>query len=217
MGRPAIFYAIDTLKNIDAGNSHIYLIALEEHASILEKYRNSGHLQNAEIIFLSEKTAGQAQSVFQAMSNFPADEYLIIWNGDSWLNPKSINIDLFKSHNFANLVFTSKMNGDSWSFFKVDGSNRVVGAVEKKRISENASVGLYAFSSIELFLRSYNSMYLNDSSPVEHFVAPLYQEILKYGDTFNVLINRGDFICFGTPNEYLMAATKLAKFYSEAL
>ena len=49
--------------------------------------------------------------------------------------------------------------GDHWSFAKLDADGNVIEVREKKRISENCTLGAYYFASAKLFADLYNEYY----------------------------------------------------------
>ena len=98
-------------------------------------------------------------------------------------------------------VFEAK--GNHWSFAQPDPDrpDRAIAIAEKKRISSQASIGLYSFSSIEHFC-STAKWQLKHAAPVkgEHYIAPLLQTLIDQG--YSVGIPKVDGIrLYGTPTE----------------
>ena len=97
-----------------------------------------------------------------------------------------------------------KGKGDHWSFFKTRGNISEVAEVkEKKRISENCSIGTYAFKSCKELLEL-SSTYLseNNSEFPEYYVAPIFQYALEKGKKVYVTDSK-NIKLFGTLEELL--------------
>ena len=95
------------------------------------------------------------------------------------------------------------MDGDNWSFLKLDDNNKVL-EVREKRISDNCSVGTYVFNSAEIF-NSIIDEYLDFnkySKDKELYIAPLYDFAIK--KSLKVLGKYCDNVkVFGNPSELL--------------
>lgn len=160
------------------------------------------NLKNFEIVILDSMTKGQAESVYLAIqkSSTKEDDEIYIFNIDSFY----LNFNLNKRICDGYLdVFNG--SGDHWSFAKTDSSNsdRVIETIEKRRISEHCSTGLYYFKSANLFNQAYLQMYETGySSEFEYFIAPLYNYLIENNEL--VLINKienHDIRFCGTPAE----------------
>ena len=93
--------------------------------------------------------------------------------------------------------------GEHWSFGKPDplNPNRAIAIAEKKRISNLASIGLYGFRSVEIFLNDAHKQ-LNNGDKVngEHYVAPLLQQAINQGKIIELPRVNG-VRTYGTPKE----------------
>jgi len=128
-----------------------------------------------EIVYLDKKTRGQAETIYQAIKDYPVDEELLVHNCDTALNSNWI-----LEANAQGLIFTFKSQSLAYSYAKTNDNGAVIQVAEKEVISTNASSGTYWFQSVQLFLRSYNS-YLVKQHNSELFVAPIYQELINAG------------------------------------
>ena len=94
-------------------------------------------------------------------------------------------------------------NGDHWSFGKPDPlcPNRAIAIAEKRRISNLASIGLYGFQSIELFLHDAQKQ-LKSSETVngEYYIAPMLQQAINQGKIIQLPRVTG-VRTYGTPEE----------------
>jgi dTDP-glucose pyrophosphorylase len=101
---------------------------------------------------------------------------------------------------YGNWLTTTQLAGDHWSFAQID-NGLVVETIEKKRISSNASVGLYGFQDAITFRMAIESKNIENSS-TEIYVAPLYNELIHLG--LQVRLHEIEADCFvsaGTPEE----------------
>ena len=98
-----------------------------------------------------------------------------------------------------------KQGGDHWSFVRLDDSGKVVEVAEKRRISDNCSVGAYYFKSFDLFESLYDSYYLKSTGNLvggEKYIAPLYNELLsRSGEVYISVIDAEKVHILGTPEE----------------
>ena len=93
--------------------------------------------------------------------------------------------------------------GDHWSFGKADplNPNRAIAIAEKKRISDLASIGLYGFQSIEVFLNdAHIQLQSGETVKNEYYVAPMLQQAIKRGQIIH-LPRVGGVRTYGTPEE----------------
>jgi len=74
-------------------------------------------------------------------------------------------------------------SGDKWSFVKIDEFGLATEVREKIRISDNASIGLYWFSSAALYVEAYQKYYSRTGNEVkgERYIAPLYNQLINDG------------------------------------
>ena len=65
---------------------------------------------------------------------------------------------------------------------RLDEHGTAVEVVEKKRISDNATIGLYWFRSVEAFKSVYEKRYGQGvSAQTEAYIAPLYNDMIVDG------------------------------------
>ena len=125
---------------------------------------------------------------------------LIIHNCDTGFRWKS---DLLPTDEAYGSMAVFQAEGDHWSFGQPDPlhPNRAIAIAEKKRISNLASIGLYGFKSVELFLNDANEHLINgETVKGEYYVAPLLQQAINKGKV--VELPRVDGVCtYGTPKE----------------
>lgn len=158
---------------------------------------------NLVTIPLSGPTLGQADTVRKGINYINSgsinSEETVIFNIDTiYRKFKKARKD------FQTYLDVTKLPGDHWSFVVPDKTfafqaSRVV---EKSRISDYCSVGLYQFRSGFEYLDAYQITYFGGGN-AEHYVAPMYQSLIDRGDVVRFRefpSSRFDFL--GTPAEY---------------
>lgn len=203
-------YSILTLSNFFNYEFIFIFRELEDKNKIEEIIKNIKNHEGKKItkfhiVNLDKITKGQGETVLFAKKYFISDEDFMIFNIDTYV---------FDSHKFIKeedigedvdgIIYTTKADGEHWSFAKTkNNSNKVIEVSEKKRISDNASIGLYYFKSFfeycELVLKNrqqiiqiYNELY----------VMPIYKYLIEKGKyIINKNIPNKNFIPLGTPDE----------------
>lgn len=161
-------------------------------------------IKNFSIKQHSGDTQGQAESVQLALDSEDLSEEVYIFNIDTIL----YNFDKanFAPH-FDGYLEVFVGEGSHWSFvLPMKGSDEsfVEKVVEKDRISNLCSNGLYYFKTAHMYLdalNEYKSKRAKDDG--ELYVAPLYQVLIDL--QFNIrykLVRKGDIGFCGTPSEY---------------
>ena len=153
---------------------------------------------------LSEPTMGQAETVKLAMDALHGStnnsEEAIIFNVDTiyhdFKKPKEGVVDFLD---------VTKLEGSHWSFIVPDDTqdHLVRRVVEKERVSDLCSVGLYGFRSSLSFSHYYTRLYGEEHNQKEEYVAPIYQEIIDDGGLVSYReFPQRKFNFLGTPEEY---------------
>jgi hypothetical protein len=148
-----------------------------------------------------DSTRGQYETVELGLNlcqNFwTPNERMTIYNGDTIRKRKEW---FYNDCDGYIEVFLS--DGNHWSF--VDKIGIVKKVVEKNRISDYCSSGLYYFRTIDFFLRYKELYFLEKIGLSEFFIAPYYNILIE--NSFKIcsgLVNKTDFVFCGTPQEYL--------------
>ncbi|GEO68602.1 glycosyltransferase family 2 protein [Levilactobacillus acidifarinae] len=157
---------------------------------------------NYEIIPIDAVTSGQAATVMAAMPALNPHEGVAIYNIDTYVEPGHIlRADLVGCDGH---LTTFKAPGDHWSFIKLDDQKHVVDVVEKRRISDLASVGFYYFDRFVDFA----GLYHHHAADVrrdygETYVAPFYHYFIQeHRGTVTVKTIPTDAVhVLGTPEE----------------
>jgi dTDP-glucose pyrophosphorylase len=147
---------------------------------INEKLINLG-ISRFKIIEFEGDTRGQAESVEIAIVDESEDEELFIFNIDTILY--NFKKDLNRK-NIGGYIEVFYGDGNHWSFVEPSKTDiyRAIRVVEKERISNLCSNGLYYFSKIKYFNEALKNFKLkNNHSSIELYIAPLYNELIELG------------------------------------
>ena len=177
------------------------------------------------LIELDERTDGAARTVQIACQNpgFKLDDPLVIANSDQYI-AGDVNDFFSRVAQGNNLVLTMRDTDPKWSYVKLGASGLIEQVVEKKVISNEATVGVYGFSSAETFLAGFSKMEtLNDRVNGELYVAPVYNylteesrgRIVNLGNVGDVMHGLGvpdDFENFVSGATVIQAISRTASF-----
>ncbi|ERS88670.1 hypothetical protein Q672_00325 [Marinobacter sp. EVN1] len=163
-------------------------------------------IKSYEVIVLDQETQGQAETVYLALKQVKVDEEpLTIFNIDTF-RPGFTFPD--ESRKGAGYLEVFQGPGEHWSFAEpaYPDSSLVKRTTEKIRISDLCSTGLYYFSKTSHFIESFEAYCRIPKSEWpkgELYIAPLYNQLIEHGHAIHYhLIERGDVIFCGTPEEY---------------
>ncbi len=134
---------------------------------------------------------GQLLTALKAISHFKIKGPLIIHNCDTAYNFDNKRIQSLLKENIFGIVPCFKAEGDNWSFARTskDDSNFAIEITEKKRISDNCSVGTYIFSSTENFVKlSEEYLKINKDYYEEFFIAPIYQLAIEKNKSVRIIL-----------------------------
>ena len=139
--------------------------------------------KNIEVIGIDGVTEGAAITVLKARSFFDNNNPLMIANSDQWIDA-DINEYLrdIEHRNLDGSMLTMKASDAKWSYAKVGDDQLVTEVVEKVVVSDEATVGIYNFSSGSDFCKYADHMISkNIRSNGEFYVAPVYTFMSQAG------------------------------------
>lgn len=153
-----------------------------EKFSLLEIFERSVG-KNFEVIQLTSPTGGAACTVLTATDYINNEEELIVANADQVVD---ININKFikeaRKLKADGTIMTFKATHPKWSFVRIDKNKNVLEIVEKKVISDHATVGIYYFKHGKDFVEAAVSMIEKDIKFNGSFYASLvYNEMIMGG------------------------------------
>jgi len=204
-GRSLFDWSMLSLSNFLSSESRVIFVCLAENHScefIQNRCQFLG-LNNVKIVELEEVTDGQATSAYLSRHLWHLDLPLLIYNIDTYVEPSTLQpIDIRIGSD--GWVPCFQVPGDHWSFVKLGEDGWAVDVVEKKRISEFASVGLYWFAKAQDYMESYERFFSDPLNLVsgERYVAPLYRDFLARGKHISIsVLPRKAVHALGTPAE----------------
>lgn len=169
---------------------------------LIERMKALG-VRHFEVIEHVGETGGQAESVELALSNAPNDEELFIFNIDTVLY--NFEKDPIRREVAGYLeVFIGE--GTHWSFVepRADLAGFAASVVEKKRISNLCSNGLYYFADVRTFKNALNDYRKEHQAIAEElYIAPLYNKLIEDDKPISYKVVSASEIGFcGVPDEY---------------
>lgn len=199
-GKTLFEWSLESLRSFFSfENNFVFVTRSELHARpfILEKCDKLG-LKNVTIVELDAATDGQATTAFLGIAHCDVNSELLIYNIDTYIEPGQINRSILKGDGSIPCFHA---DGTHWSFVREEGG-KVVEVVEKQRISDNCSLGVYYFKSCRIFNDFYSRFVKNDQSNREKYIAPMYQYMIDEGLTVTYsLIEPNKVHVLGTPEE----------------
>ncbi len=181
-GKPMIQMVIENLR---PNMEHRFIfICQKEH---LDKYPLRKLLnifsENSEVIALDKVTDGAACTVLFAEEYINTNDPLMIANCDQFID-FDINeyLQKFNESNFDGYIMTMKANDPKWSFIELDHQKKIINVVEKKVVSNEATVGIYNYKHGRDFVENAKTMISkNIRVNNEFYVAPVYNEFINSG------------------------------------
>jgi NDP-sugar pyrophosphorylase family protein len=158
------------------------------------------------VIAIDGITEGAACTVLLAEHEIDPDDALLIANSDQWVDiDVDAHLSLLDSQNLDGLIMTMFADHPKWSYAQIGDDDRVCRVVEKQVISEEATVGIYAFRRGRDFVRAARAMIAADERVNgEFYVAPVYNVLIAEGATIgydNVGAVDEDVHGLGTPED----------------
>lgn len=174
-----------------------------DRAFLTERMHALG-VRRFEVIEHAGETSGQAESVELSLARAPEEEELFIFNIDTVLY--KFEKDPARDA-VAGYLEVFRGEGTHWSFVEpsADWPGHAARVVEKERISDLCSNGLYYFATVRTFIDALN-FYRQKHQTVEGelYVAPLYNELIQRGLRVSYKLVPAEDIGFcGVPDEYV--------------
>ena len=185
--------ALESLSRSRLSLDRFVFVVRLEHTSLAEELIHKANLSSTEFVPLPYTPNGQARSVEIGLRRAEVQGPFLVWNGDTHLK-KGWDYELDVQNRW---LLLSKLLGDHWSFASTT-DNLVTKTSEKVRISDLASLGLYAFASPEEYFAALDE-YQGEG---EQYVAPLYNSLIDQGLPVEAhVIDSSYMVPLGTPSE----------------
>ncbi len=179
-GKTLFEWSMESLRHFF--DQHFIFACLAEHdTSWIERQAAEMGIQQITVVPRASISLGQAQTAYDVIAQATPGEEVWIYNIDTYIERGLSPADMV-GHQGCVHVFESRNPG--MSFVRYDENGRVVELAEKKVISNWATVGVYGFSSADLYQQLYEGSYqAGEVQEVggERYVAPMYQLLLKAG------------------------------------
>ena len=202
-GKTLFEWALDSLRGYNEQVSgYIFVVRKEDKSSefIYNQCAKYG-IDRIKVIELEKPTDGQATTCMLAIPYCSPDDAIMVYNIDTYVEPYSMKFEDISGEGHIPCFHAS---GDHWSFVKLDQSGKVIEVREKKRISDNCTLGAYYFSSASLYKDLYEEYY-GDNLHVERnekYIAPLYNLMIEKGMTVTISDIEAEKVhVLGTPEE----------------
>lgn len=181
-GRPMFHWALDSIKDINYSSIYFTILAEHEDKFHVSKLIPDG-LKSHKLKFVDKTPEGQLMSVMAHAEQLDTEEDILIISSDTLVISRFGNDIALNRGLCDGIISVANLPGDMWSFAKTDEVGRVVEVAEKKRISDNASTGMYYFSRGSNFIK-YAKNVLASKTKVngEYYVIPVYQEYINAND-----------------------------------
>lgn len=177
-GKPMIEVVVNNIK--PKVNHRFIFLALQDHLDGLGMRDTLNRIApGCEIVPVTQVTEGAACTVLLAKNLINNSDQLMIANSDQW-----VDIDINEYLSVLNddcdgLIMTMWADDPKWSFVGLDENGYVKNVVEKKVISNEATVGIYNFKKGLDFVKSAEQMIQkNLRVNNEFYVAPAYNEMI---------------------------------------
>jgi NDP-sugar pyrophosphorylase family protein len=171
------------IKNLKPNKKHRFIFICQK--AHIEEYDLDTKLKQwapkCILVGIDAITEGAACTVLKAAEYIDSKDQLMIANSDQYVDI-DINkyLDKAQSNELDGMIMTMNASDSKWSYIGINENNLVNHVVEKKVISNEATVGIYNFSQGSDFILAANNMILeNLRVNNEFYVAPVYNQMLS--------------------------------------
>jgi dTDP-glucose pyrophosphorylase len=138
------------------------------------------------IISVPGITQGAACTTLLAVDEIDPEQPLLIANSDQWVD-LDIHSFLSRAEAWDGCILIFQHTDPKWSYVKVNEVGEVIEVAEKKVISSNATVGLYAFRKAKDYIQAAEQMIQeNERANGEFYVCPVYQKLIQQGKRIGI-------------------------------
>lgn len=179
-GRSLFAWSMLSLRSFMAAGAPFVFVtrAEDEAASFIRAEAEALGIRAVSIVELPAPTDGQATTaVAAAPSVTDKSSPILIYNIDTFVHPSALEAGAVRGNGW---IPCFRAEGDAWSFAAADAMGRVVEVREKVRISSFATIGLYWFSSMDLYCDVYARHYAYPANleKGERYIAPMYNTLI---------------------------------------
>lgn len=201
-GKTLFHWSMISLKDFFQDSRFIFILRQEDAGiDFIQKECEKLGIEDFKIIEIDYLTDGQATTALLGEKYWDGDKPLMIYNIDTYIEEENILRSDIKGEGFIPCFLAQ---GDHWSFVKLDDEGKAVEVREKKRISENCTLGAYYFKSAKIYKEIYDEYYkdIDNIESNEKYIAPLYNLMIAKGmDVYISLVDIDKVHVLGTPEE----------------
>lgn len=202
-GKTLFEWALISLDGFKEQACRYTFIALKDEQTDVEKFIREKctllGISSYQIIVLDQLTDGQATTALLAARYWKAENALLIYNIDTYVQPGAMNSAQLKGDGF---IPCFQASGTHWSFVRLNDQGEVAEIKEKERISDHCTLGAYYFKTCKLYEELYRQFYTRPQALKEKYVAPLYDYLLQKGGKIYITdIPSSQVHVLGTPEE----------------
>lgn len=188
MNQPMIKLVIENLRPKNIPYRFIFICRQE----MIQQYRLDKLLSDwapgCEILTCDKLTEGAACTVLLAEKFIDNEQPLMIANCDQLVDVSMDEyLNTMQTKNLDGLIMTMTANDPKWSFVRMNTSGKITEVVEKKVVSDEATVGIYNYRTGRTFVNAAKQMIAkNLRVNNEFYVAPAYNEMINDGANIGI-------------------------------
>jgi capsule biosynthesis phosphatase len=188
-------------------NDIVYILYREEFEEFNFKQtivKTNFYLKNLNFITFNGNTRGAAESILIGCSHMDNERVLIldcdtIYGSDILESTKGFDNAIVYTKNYD--------QKEIYSYIVYDENKNITDIEEKKKISDNISVGAYLFRNKE-YIKKYANLVLNNTNDKECYISNIYKAMIKNQEIIKAIYIDG-FNCFGTPEQLKKISSNL--------
>lgn len=201
--KPLFYWALMSLQSFFQTDEFIFIFNKDLYdEQFVNDWISKLNIKQSKIVLLDQITDGQATTVYSVNHLLKDSDSILIYNIDTRIDSGFINHSILK---YDGNVTTAIVNGDRFSFFKVNEKMQVVDAAEKVRISQYGSVGSYYFKKWSDFV----DIYKNHKQDIiknykEAYIAPMYKYMVDNNKIVDIVVMKDNqYDDLGTPESIM--------------
>ena len=165
---------------LERDHRFIFVVHSEHSKKFSLRVQLSNWSPSCEIVEVPDFTDGAARTVLAARHLIDSKHPLIIANSDQWVDAELNDfVDQLLMQNLDGLIMTMKSSDPKWSFVETEETGMIRRVVEKEVVSDDATVGIYAFLKGSDFVEGAEAMVsARDKVKDEFYVAPVYNYLI---------------------------------------
>jgi capsule biosynthesis phosphatase len=211
-GKPVLYYLLDTLVSV-INIDFIYIPYNKEYS--LYRFEDLLRKDYPTLPFkffpLMNNTGGAAETLHIALRELTCDDKSFIsLDGDNFYT-----CNILSNQNIGNTIVTVEDLHDNpiYSYLQIE-NNRIIGIMEKQKISNYACTGAYGFSSYKQFLTYTQYVIANKLiQKGEYYISNVIQAMIEDGIEFKYsLVDIDHWHCLGTPTQVKQFCNNFSNF-----